>query len=275
MNALIVAEIGLNHNGSIELAKQLIDMAVECGCDAVKFQKRTIEIVYTPEELAQPRESPLGNTNGDQKRGLEFGRAEYDHIDSYCVAKGIEWFASAWDLPSLDFLEQYKPKYHKVASAMLTHLPFVEAVAQLGRETFVSTGMSTQIQIRQAASIFRKAHCPFVLMHTTSTYPAREDELNLNIMHTLRAIHPRVGYSGHEVSPTPSIIAAVLGAEVIERHITLDRAMYGSDQAASLERRGLEILVKEVRRIETYLGGYRVVSEREQAVADRLRYFAS
>jgi N-acetylneuraminate synthase len=273
-NPLIVAEIGINHNGSVEIAKQLIDMAVDCGCDAVKFQKRTIPIVYSPEELAWPRESPWGTTNGDQKRGLEFGQDEYDEIDAYCLQQGIDWFASAWDLESLHFLRGYNLKYNKVASAMVTNEEFLRVVAAEQRETFVSTGMTTLRQIERAASIFREARCPFVLMHTVSTYPTPDHDLNLRCIQALRQIHPRVGYSGHEVSPLPSIIAAALGAEVIERHVTLDRSMYGSDQAASLERRGLETMVDGIRRVPLYLGtGVKIITPGEQDVAKKLRYF--
>jgi N-acetylneuraminate synthase len=258
----------------VEIAKQLIDMAVDCGCDAVKFQKRTIELVYSPEELARPRESPWGTTNGDQKRGLEFGRDEYDEIDAYCLQQGIHWFASAWDVESLRFLAQYDLKYNKVASAMVTSEDFLDVVAAERRETFVSTGMTTLRQIERAASIFREARCPFVLMHTVSTYPTPDHELNLRCIQALRQIHPRVGYSGHEVSPLPSIVAAALGAEVIERHITLDRTMYGSDQAASLERRGLESMVDGIRRVPLYLGtGVKVITPGERDVAKKLRYF--
>ena len=270
----IVAELGINHNGDLGLALKLIDLAVECGCDAIKLQKRTIEIVYSPEALAAPRESPWGTTNGDQKRGLEFGREEYNEIDRYCEERGIDWFASAWDLQSLIFLAPYEFKYNKVASAMVTNEPFLGAVAAEGRETFISTGMTTLRQIERAADIFRSADCPFVLMHCVSTYPTPDHQLNLRGLHALRQIHPRVGYSGHEISPLPSIIAVALGAEVVERHITLDRAMYGSDQSASLERRGLEVMVDGIRRVPGYLGdGKKVITEGEEAVAKKLRYW--
>lgn len=270
----IVAEIGINANGSLDIAKQLIDMAIECGCDAVKFQKRTIDLVYTPEELARPRESPWGHTNGDQKRGLEFNEMEYGEIDYYCGQVGIDWFASAWDIPSLEFLRQYNCPYNKIASAMLTHRDFVDAVIDQGKETFVSTGMSTLHEIEGVAQRFQNANCSFVLMHCVSTYPTPDIELNLRCIETLRQIHSRVGYSGHETGPWPSVVAAALGAEVIERHITLDRTMYGSDQAASLERRGLETMVKNIRLLPQMLGtGVKEISAGERSVADKLRYW--
>ena len=270
---IVIAELGINHNGNLGLAKELIDMAVECGCDAVKLQKRTIEIVYSPEELRRPRESPFGTTNGDQKRGLELGRWEYNEIDAYCLGR-IDWFASAWDIPSLEFLRRYDLKYNKVASAMLTSIPFLNAVAKERKQTFVSTGMSTIAEIQQAVGVFRFHNCPFTLMHCVSTYPTPDHELNLRCIHALRSIHPHIGYSGHEISPLPSIIAVALGAEAIERHITLDRAMYGSDQSASLEKKGLEWMVDGIRRLPGYLGtGKKVITEGEKEVADKLRYF--
>jgi len=270
----IIAEIGINHNGDLELALRLIDLAHECGCDCVKFQKRTVEIVYSPEALASPRCSPWGTTNGDQKRHLEFGRREYDAINEHCHTLGIAWFASAWDLPSLEFLKPYALPYNKVASAMLTHDLLVESVAAEGKETFISTGMSTLSQVQHVVDAFRSFRCPFVLMHTVSTYPTPDDQLNLRCLEMLRKLHPRVGYSGHEVSPLPSIIAAAFGAEVIERHITLDRSMYGSDQAASLERRGLEVLVDGIRRLPGYLGdGVKRLMPGEAEVSKKLRYW--
>jgi N-acetylneuraminate synthase len=272
---LIVAEIGINHNGDLKIAKRLIDMAKEAGCDAVKFQKRTIDIVYSAETLATPRESPWGSTTRQQKEGLEFGKKEYDEIDSYCKSVGIDWFASAWDIPSQDFLRQYRLKYNKVASAMLTHWNFTEYVAKEGKLTFVSTGMSTTEDIDRAVDIFRTNNCPFVLMHTVSTYPCKDDDCNVSMVKTLKEKYGcRVGYSGHEVGVLPSVLAIVMGAEVIERHITLDRAMYGSDQAASLEKRGLEILVRDCHEVKSILGnGVKTISDAERSVARKLRYF--
>lgn len=277
MSTYIIAEVGINHNGDMDIAKKLIDMSKRCGCDAVKFQKRTLDIVYTQEVLDKPRESPWGTTTRQQKEGLEFGQKEYEEIDSYCKSVGIEWFASAWDIPSQLFLQQFDCPYNKIASAMVTHPEFLEVVAKEGRHTFISTGMATWDDIDAAIDIFRKAGTPFTIMHTVSTYPCDEADLNLACMAKLRERYDApVGYSGHEVSPTPSIIAAALGAGTIERHVTLDRAMYGSDQSASLEERGLETMVKGIRCYETVLGsGEKVISDGEQAVADKLRYWTA
>jgi N-acetylneuraminate synthase len=275
MKTYIIAEVGINHNGDIKIAKQLIDMAKRCGCDAVKFQKRTIDIVYTQAVLAAPRESPWGTTTRQQKEGLEFGIKEYQEIDRYCREAKIDWFASAWDIPSLEFLRQFNCPHNKVASAMLTHASFVEAVAKERKPTFVSTGMCSWEDLDKAIDAFKRQQCPFTLMHTVSVYPCKEEDLNLACMETLRQRYKvPVGYSGHEVSPTPSIIAAALGAVAIERHLTLDRAMYGSDQAASLEERGLEMLVKGVRCHEVVVGsGEKTYSEAEKSVAKKLRYW--
>lgn len=271
----VIAEIGINHNGDLDIAKQLIDMAVETGCDAVKFQKRTIDIVYDAEMLDSPRESPWGTTQREQKLGLEFEKAEYDAIDAYCKDKGIEWFASAWDIPSQEFLRGYDCNYNKIASAMITHPDFLKAVASEKKSTFISTGMTTYDDIDQAVAIFKDAGCPFVLMHTVSTYPCPEGDLNLQMINKLRERYNcPVGYSGHEASVSPSFAAAVMGACVIERHITLDRSMYGSDQAASLEKPGLESLMAQVRKLPNILGsGDKTFSDKEQAVADKLRYW--
>lgn len=274
-DVLVIAEIGINHNGSVELAKRLVDLAKSTGCDAVKFQKRSLEVVYTPDFLDSPRESPWGTTQREQKEALEFGTEEYDEIDAYCRDLEIPWFASAWDVPSLEFLRPYDLPYNKIASAMLTHLEFVEAVAAERKPTFVSTGMSGYDDIDRAVAMFREADCPFVLMHTVSEYPAPEETLNLRALHILRERYDcPVGYSGHEVSPTPSVLAAAMGAVAVERHITLGRAMYGSDQAASLERRGLEMLVKNIRSIPHLLGdGEKRVTADEHEVAKKLRYW--
>ncbi|MDQ7816759.1 MAG: N-acetylneuraminate synthase family protein [Melioribacteraceae bacterium] len=271
----ITAEIGINHNGDINIAKKLIYMAKNAGCDSVKFQKRTIDIVYSPEVLATPRESPWGTTTRAQKEGLEFGEKEYDEIDKYCKEIGIEWFASAWDIPSQDFLKKYNPKYNKIASAMLLHWEFVEYVAKEKKLTFISTGMSTLEDIDKAVNIFQKNDCPYVLMHTVSTYPSKDDECNIMLVKKLKERYKcKVGYSGHEVGILPSVLSVVMGAEFIERHITLDRAMYGSDQAASLEKRGLEILVRDCREVNSALGnGIKTFSDAEKSVAKKLRYF--
>ena len=272
----IIAEVGINHNGDIEIAKQLINQAKAAGCDAVKFQKRTIDVVYSADVLDQPRESPWGTTQREQKEGLEFGEAEYDVIESYCRNMGIEWFASAWDVPSQEFMRKYKCVYNKVASAMVTNVPFLNAVASEMKPTFLSTGMCSFEDIDQAVEIFKKADCPILLMHTVSTYPCNEKDLNLSAMHALRSRYGLpVGYSGHEVSVSPSIVAAAMGAMAIERHITLDRAMYGSDQSASLEIAGLLNMVGAIRKIPDCVGdGEKVVSEAEKGVAAKLRYWA-
>ena len=251
----VIAEIGINHNGSLDLAKQLIDGAVEAGCDMVKFQKRTLDLVYTQEELDKPRESPWGTTNRQQKQGLEFGEAEYDEIDSYCKERNIEWTASAWDVPSQLFLRKYNLNYYKVASPLLTHDELLKTIAEEGKHTFISTGMSTMDQIRHAVSIFEKAGCSYELMHCNSTYPMDPSDANLRVINTLRnEFGCNVGYSGHEVGVIVSCAAVALGATSLERHITLDRAMYGSDQSASLELGGLNKLVNYIRDIENSLG---------------------
>jgi len=271
----VIAEIGINHNGDMELAKKMIDLAVSTGCDAVKFQKRTIEIVYTPEVLDAPRESPWGTTQREQKNGLEFDLKDYQEIDAYCKKQGIQWSASAWDIPSLDFVESFTPPFHKVASALITHLDFLEAVAKLKRLTFVSTGMADENMVAQAVEIFEKHGTPVVLFHTVSTYPSPEEDLNLLAMGTLRKqFGLPVGYSGHETTVSPSIVAASLGAVAIERHITIDRTMYGSDQAASLEEAGVRNLVAVVRKIPKILGTGKIDwAPGEESVAKKLRYW--
>jgi N-acetylneuraminate synthase len=274
-HVFIIAEIGINHNGDVTIAKQLIDMAKAAGCDSVKFQKRTIDIVYTRELLDSPRESPWGTTHRAQKEALEFGAAEYNEIDAYCRKVGIEWFASSWDVPSQYFLRNYNLKYNKIASAMLLHHNLLKAVAEERKVTFISTGMSTFEEIDAAVEVFRKHECPFVLMHTVSEYPADDSCLNLRVMHELRHRYKcPVGYSGHETSVSPSVIAAVMGAVAIERHVTLDRAMYGTDQAASLEKPGLELMVGQIRKIPLVLGdGIKSTSAAESQNAAKLRYW--
>jgi N-acetylneuraminate synthase len=241
----------------------------------VKFQKRTIDVVYTPDVLAQPRESPWGSTQRAQKEGLEFGEAQYDEIDRYCRQVGIDWFASAWDVGSQTFLAKYKLRYNKIASAMLTNLALVKAVAAERKLTFVSTGMCTLAEIDAAVAIMRAADCPFILMHTVSTYPTPTAELNLMTMETLRKRYgASVGYSGHESSLEPSVMAALLGAVAIERHITLDRTLYGSDQSASLEPGELHALVDQLRGLPNLLGdGEKRITTGEAAVAKKLRYW--
>lgn len=273
MSVFIIAEIGINHNGDIEIAKELINVAKDAGCDAVKFQKRTIDSVYSKEYLDLPRESPWGKTQRAQKEGLEFGLKEYKEIDRYCKKKGIEWFASAWDLESQKFLRQFNLKYNKIASAMLVYEELLKEVASERKHTFISTGMSSLKQIDRAVEIFRQADCPFELMHCVATYPMADEEANLNRIKALRERYNcNVGYSGHEVGLAVSYAAAAMGISSLERHITLDRAMYGSDQAASIEPSGLRTLVGAVRKIEQAMGdGDIKVMEKEIPIAHRLR----
>jgi N-acetylneuraminate synthase len=272
-NIFIIAEIGINHNGDMNITKKLIDEAVKSGCNAVKFQKRTIDAVYTKDDLDRPRQSPWGTTNREQKMGLEFNKKQYDEIDSYCKSNNIEWLASAWDIESQIFLRQYNLNYNKVASAMLTDKQLLQAIAEEGKHTFISTGMSTMKQIREAVDIFKNNGCSFELMHCNSTYPMQPSDANLNTIKTLRKeFSCDVGYSGHEAGLAVSVAAAALGITSLERHITLDRAMYGSDQAASLEPNGLFKLVKYVRAIESAMGdGIKRVTEAEEQIAKKLR----
>ena len=275
MSVFVIAEIGINHNGDIDIAKQLIDGAFFARANAVKFQKRTIERVYTKEYLDSPRESPWGKTQREQKLALEFGEGEYDVINRYCREKGIEWLASAWDLESVQFLNKYNLKYNKVPSALLTHRDLLQSIASQKKHTFISTGMSTIQEIEQAVEIFRKADCPFELMHCNGTYPMKDQDANLRVIPLLRQhFSCDVGYSGHEVGLTTSIAAVVFGITSLERHITLDRAMYGSDQAASVEVTGFRTLVSHVRTAELSLGdGIKKVTDRELVVRDNLRRY--
>ena len=273
MSIFIIAEIGINHNGDVGIAKDLIKAAKESGCDAVKFQKRTLENVYSQEELDKQRESPWGTTNREQKEGLEFGQQEFEVIDSYCKELGIEWFASAWDAESQNFLKQFDLKYNKIASAMLVDTDLLRIVATEGRHTFISTGMSTLEEIDCAVEIFKKSGCPFEVMHCVSTYPMEDTDTNLNCISTLRDRYScDVGYSGHEVGLAVSYGAAALGITSLERHITLDRSMYGSDQAASIEPPALKNLVGAVRKIELALGdGVKNILDSEVPIAKKLR----
>jgi len=273
MGIFIIAEIGINHNGDIDIVKQLIDGAFFCGCDAVKFQKRTVEKVYSKEELDKYRESPWGTTNREQKLGLEFGKDEYDEIDTYCKKKGIPWFASAWDTASQKFLRYYDLKYNKIASAMLTHKKLLQMVAEEKKHTFISTGMSTMEEIEKAINIFRKYDCPFELMHCNSAYPMKVEDANLKMIPVLRErFGCNVGYSGHEVTLIVACAAAALEVSSIERHITLGHEMYGSDQAASVEIIGFHRLVRYIRAIEQSLGnGIKVITDEEKKVKAKLR----
>ena len=271
----ITAEIGINHNGDLKIAKDLIKIAKSCGCDAVKFQKRTVEKSYSKEILDSFRDSPWGNTTRDEKLHLEFNKSDYDEIDKFCSTQDIEWYASSWDIESQEFLRQYNLKHNKVSSAMLTNVELLESVAQEKKPTFVSTGMSTMDEIRMAVKIFRKHNCPFELMHTNSSYPMKNEEANLNCIGTLKnEFSCNVGYSGHEAGATLVCVAAVLlGATSIERHITLDRSMYGSDHAASLEPAGLQRLVRDIRLLDIIKGdGIKNVWPSELPKLKRLRH---
>jgi N-acetylneuraminate synthase len=273
MPIFFIAEIGINHNGDIKIAKDLIKVAKDAGCDAVKFQKRNIDLVYSKEFLDSSRESPWGTTQRDQKEGLEFGEDEYKEIDSYCNELGIDWFASAWDLDSQKFLHQFNCRYNKIASAMLTYEPLLHEVASEKKHTFISTGMSDIKNVDKAVKIFREAECPFELMHCISTYPMDDEDANLNCIKTLRDRYRcNVGYSGHEVGLAVSYAAAALGISSLERHITLSRAMYGSDQAASVEPAGLRMLVGAVRKIEKAMGNGNIgIIEKEIPISKKLR----
>ena len=269
----VVAEIGINHNGDLSVAEQLIDAAAAVGCDAVKFQKRTVSAVYTAAELAKPRQSPFGTTNGDLKRALEFGQTEYDEIDSVCWEVGIDWFASVWDEEAATFIDQWKVPCFKIASASLTDTALIEHVCSFGKPIILSTGMSNLHEIDRAVYCILEHGNDLVLMHTVSTYPAQDEDLNLRCIETLRRRYEvPVGYSGHEVGLAPSLAAVAMGACVIERHITLDRAMYGSDQAASVEPQGMRKLVDYVRSIERAMGdGRKIVLPTEEVVKQKLR----
>jgi N-acetylneuraminate synthase len=270
----ITAEIGINHNGDIKIAKKLIDLAVSCGCDAVKFQKRTVNKVYSKEVLDGPRESPWGTTQREQKEGLEFSISDYKIIDKYCKQKKIQWYLSCWDIDSQIEMRKFKTKYNKVASAMLIHTKLLETIAEEGKHTFISTGMSTINDISKAIKIFKKYKCPFELMHSHSSYPMKIEEANLKLIQTLKKkFKCDVGYSGHESAASLVCVAAVLeGATSIERHITLDRTMYGSDQAASLETEGVLRLVRDIRTLDVILGdGKKKVWDSEKSAMKKLR----
>lgn len=267
----VIAELGINHNGDINIAKKLIDIAVEAGCNAVKFQKRTIEIVYSTEELARPRESPFGTTNSDLKYALEFGQEEYEEIDRHCKKKNIPWLASCWDEPSVDFIDQFNPPCYKIASASLTDDNLLGYIRKKGKPVLLSTGMSTLEQIDQAVVVLGKND--LVILHSCSTYPAYYEELNLRVIPMLRERYGiPIGYSGHETGLPSSVAAVALGACVVERHITLDRSMWGSDQAASLEPNGIHRLIRDIRLVETAMGdGVKRVIEREVPIMKKLR----
>ena len=274
MSLYLIAEIGINHNGSLEIAKELIKAASKAGFDAVKFQKRTIDIVYTKDFLDSPRESPWGKTQRAQKEGLEFSREDYEQIAQYCNELGVDWSASAWDLEAQEFIKSFNCAFNKIASPMLGHKPLVKKIAEEGKKTFISTGMAKLEEIDEVVEIFKKSECEFELMHCNSTYPMREEEANLLCIPMLRERYGvNVGYSGHESTLLKICTAAVaLGATSIERHITLDRAMYGSDQAASIESHSLASFVETLRKIPIILGnGIKEISDSEKAVRSKLR----
>lgn len=270
----LIAEIGINHNGDIDIAKKLIKNSKDCGFDAVKFQKRTINAVYDQKTLDTFRESPWGTTTKQQKLGLEFEKAEYDQIDKYCRDLNIDWFASAWDLQSLKFLENYDLKFHKIASAMIVDKIFLEEVARKKKHTFISTGMSTKKNIDDAVDIFRKNSCSFELMHCVSTYPMKIEDANLVTINQLKEEYGcKVGYSGHENGVVISVAAVMLGISSLERHVTLDRTMYGSDQAASLELPGMKNLCASIDKVLIALGKPSLgkITEDELLIAKKLR----
>ena len=274
----ICAEIGINHNGSIDIAKKLIDLAVSSGCDAVKFQKRNVEKVYSKQLLDQPRESPWGSTQREQKLGLELSEKEYKIIDSYCKKKKIPWYVSCWDVSSQVQMQKFNTKFNKVASAMLVHKKLLETIAKEKKYTFISTGMSTMNEIENAVKIFKKYKCDFELMHSHSSYPMNVEEANLKVIQTLqKKFKCKVGYSGHESGSYLLCISAVhLGATSIERHLTLDRAMYGSDQAASLGPEGIYRMVRDVRTIDKILGdGKKRIWDSELPAKKKLREILS
>jgi len=270
----ITAEIGINHNGDIKIAKKLIDLAVSAGCDAVKFQKRDVEKVYKKEMLDSIRESPWGKTQREQKMGLEFSLKEYEIIDKYCKKKKIPWYLSCWDVGSQIQMRKFKTKYNKVASAMLVHEKLLKTIAEEGKPTFISTGMSTMKEIEKAVKIFRKYKCPFTLMHSNSAYPMPLEEANLKVIQNLKKkFKCDVGYSGHEISSyVVSLSAVLMGACAIERHITLTRTLYGSDQAASLEPAGIKRMVRDIRFLDKIIGdGKKRIWDSELPAKKKLR----
>lgn len=267
----IIAEIGINHNGDVKLAKQLIDIAVMTGCDAVKFQKRTVDVVYTKEELAKERPSVFGNTNGDLKRGLEFGLKEYKEIDEYCKEKKIIWFASCWDEGAVDFIDQFDPPCYKICSASITDDDLLRYTKSKGKPILLSTGMSSMEQIEHAVEVLGKDN--LVIFHCTSTYPSENNELNLKVIENFKKkFDCPIGFSGHERGVTPSVLAVAVGANSVERHITSDRTLWGSDHAASLEPHGMFLMVRDIRLVPTVFGdGIKKVYDSELPIIKKLR----
>jgi N-acetylneuraminate synthase len=272
----LIAEIGINHNGSIKLAKQLIDLAKKYNFNAVKFQKRDLDICIPEDQKNKIRSTPWGEmTYLEYKQRVEFGEKEFREIDSYCKKIKIQWFCSAWDTKSLNFLKKFNAKYNKVASAMITNRPLIKLIAQEKKLTFISTGMSNMKDIDYAVKIFKKNKCNFVLMHCVSNYPCQEKDLNLNLITTLRnKFKCQMGYSGHESTVSPSIAAWFLGVDYIERHITLDRSMYGTDQAASLSEQGIAQLADLLSKFPTMFGnGKKTISKEEKKLIPKFKYW--
>ncbi len=267
----VIAEIGINHNGDPQIAERLIDVASFAGCEAVKFQKRTVDVVYTPEELAKPRESPFGETNGDLKRALEFGQVQYEQIDAYCRTKSMAWTASGWDEASVDFIDQFNPPFYKIASASLTDDKLLKHTRSKGKPIVLSTGMSTLEQIDHAVDVL--GTYDLILLHCCSAYPSQYADLNLRAIPVMRERYGvPIGYSGHETGIASSVAAVVLGACIVERHVTLDRSMWGSDQAASLEPNGIMRVIRDIRLVETAMGdGVKTVTASEVPVMQKLR----
>jgi N-acetylneuraminate synthase len=274
MSLYLIAEIGINHNGDMNIAKELIKFSSEAGFDAVKFQKRAIDVVYEHNYLASYRESPWGDTQRAQKEGLEFSEEDYKEINNYCNELKIDWTASAWDLDSQSFINKFNVPFNKVASPMLGHKPLLSMISKENKKAFISTGMSTIEELDDVVNLFVKENCEFELMHCNSTYPLKEEDANLLCIPMLRdRYNCNVGYSGHESSLIKVCVAAVtLGATSLERHITLDRAMYGSDQSASIEAHSLKGFVETVRRVPLIMGtGKKVLNEAERVARDKLR----
>ncbi len=274
-DVFFVAEIGINHNGSLELALELIDIAISCKADCVKFQKRTVDICVPEDIRNHIKSTPWGEmTYYEYKQRLELGYEDYIKIDKYCKSKGIPWSASSWDIPSIGFLEKLDVCFHKIPSALLTHKEYLFKLQETGKPIFMSTGMSTEEEIVKAVNIFDKDY-PLIIMHTNSAYPSKDENLNLLYLKKLQKLFPNryIGYSGHELGISASLVAATIGARVIERHITLDRAMWGTDQAASIEHSGLKRLVRDLKKIHVWYGKKeKIVSEDELMVKDKLRY---
>jgi N-acetylneuraminate synthase len=272
----LIGEIGINHNGSLDLAKKLINLAADAGFDAVKFQKRDPDISTPEDQKSRMRETPWGEMSYlDYKKKIEFGDKEFNEINKLCKKKKIIWFASPWDLPSVKFLKKYKLKYNKVASAMLTNINLIEEIAAEKKLTLISTGMSTLKDISKAVNIFKKKKCKFVLMHCVSTYPCPIENLNLNLIQTLKKkFKCEVGYSGHESAVSPSIIAHMLGANYIERHITLDRSMWGTDQSASLSESGMRNLSEILNKAHLVMGdGIKKLAKEERELLKKFKYW--